>query len=123
MVEIGSGATRTIKDIHLTRYACYLIVQNADPTKEVVAKGQSYFAIKTRNQEVLEEQFNHLNTETEKRLFLRKEITEHNKKLASAAKTAGVITPVEYAIFQNHGYQGLYNGLGAKEIQSKKGLN
>lgn len=122
MVKIGSGAQRDIGDIHLSRYACYLIVQNADPSKEVVAMGQTYFAIQTRKQEVLEENFGKLQSEEAKRLFLRKEMAEHNKQLADAAKKAGVIQPWEYAIFQNHGYMGLYNGLGAKDIHSKKGL-
>lgn len=122
MVEIGSGAKRDIGDIHLSRYACYLIVQNADPSKEVVALGQSYFAVQTRKQEILEESFGKLQSEEDKRLFLRKEMAEHNKQLADAAKNAGVIQPWEYAIFQNHGYMGLYNGLGAKEIHAKKGL-
>jgi len=122
MVEIGSGAKRDIGDIHLSRYACYLIIQNADPSKEVVALGQTYFAVQTRKQEVLETSFGEIQNEEDKRLFLRKEMAEHNKKLADAAKNAGVIQPWEYAVFQNHGYMGLYNGLGAKEIQARKGL-
>jgi DNA-damage-inducible protein D len=122
MVEIGSGAMKDVGDLRLTRYACYLIVQNADPRKEVVALGQTYFAVQTRKQEILEQEFNKLDSENEKRLFLRKEMAEHNKKLADAAKDAGVIQPWEYAVFQNHGYMGLYNGLGAKEIHSKKNL-
>ncbi|NQU33869.1 MAG: DNA damage-inducible protein D [Bacteroidetes bacterium] len=122
LVKIGSGAKRDIGDIQLSRYACYLIVQNADSSKEVVAYGQTYFAIQTRKQEVLEENFEKLQNEDDKRLFLRREMAEHNKQLADAAKKAGVIQPWEYAIFQNHGYMGLYNGLGAKDIHAKKGL-
>jgi DNA-damage-inducible protein D len=122
MVKIGSGALRDIGDVQLSRYACYLIVQNADPSKEVVALGQTYFTVQTRKQELIENEFEQLKTEEDKRLFLRKEMAEHNKQLADAAKKAGVIKPWEYAVFQNHGYMGLYNGLGAKEIQQKKGL-
>ena len=116
LVKIGSGAQRDIGDIQLSRYACYLIIQNADPSKKVIALGQTYFAVQTRKQEVLEESFGKLQNKEEKRLFLRKEMTGHNKQLADAAKKAGVIQPWEYAVFQNHGYMGLYNGLGAKEI-------
>jgi DNA-damage-inducible protein D len=122
MIELPKGAKRMIVDLHLTRYACYLIVQNADPSKEVVALGQTYFAIQTRKQEILEEEYGKLHSEEEKRLFFRKELAEHNKQLADAAKKAGVIEPWEYAVFQNHGYMGLYNGLGAKEIHAKKEL-
>lgn len=122
MVAIGSGATRDIGDLHLTRYACYLIIQNADPSKEVVALGQTYFAVQTRKQELLEDAFDKLGSEEEKRLFLRREMAEHNKQLADAARAAGVIQPQEYAVFQNHGYMGLYNGLDAKGIHKKKGL-
>ena len=122
LVKIGSGAKRDIGDIQLSRYACYLIVQNADSSKKVVALGQTYFAIQTRKQEVLEESFEKLQYEDDKRLFLRREMAEHNKQLADAAKKAGVIKPWEYAVFQNHGYMGLYNGLGAKDLHAKKGL-
>jgi len=122
LVKIGSGAKRDIGDIQLSRYACYLIVQNADSSKKVVALGQTYFAIQTRKQEVLEESFEKLQYEGDKRLFLRREMAEHNKQLADAAKKAGVIQPWEYAVFQNHGYMGLYNGLGAKDLHAKKGL-
>jgi len=123
MVHIGSGAERKIEDVKLSRYACYLIVQNASPDKEVVALGQTYFAVQTRMQEIQQmHQYNQLDTENEKRLFLRKELTEHNKQLADAAKNAGVILPVDYAIFQNHGYMGLYGGVDAKAIHIKKSL-
>lgn len=124
MVSIGSGATKEIKDVRLTRYACYLIVQNADPGKEVVALGQTYFAVQTRLQEIQQmEQFAALKTEAERRLFLRKELTVHNKQLMATAHGAGVIDPVDYAIFQNQGYKGLYDGLDKSGIQRKKGLN
>ena len=122
LIDLPKGAKREIGDINLSRYACYLIVQNADPSKEVVALAQTYFAVQTRKLEILEENFEKLNTEESKRIFLRKEMAEHNKLLADAAKKAGVIQPWEYAVFQNHGYMGLYNGLGAKEIHNKKEL-
>jgi DNA-damage-inducible protein D len=124
MVKIGSGAERGFDDgIKLSRYACYLIVQNASPEKEVVALGQTYFAVQTRLQEIQQmDNYNRLSTENEKRLFLRKEMAEHNKYLADAARGAGVIDPVDYAIFQNFGYKGLYGGLDAKGIHAKKGL-
>lgn len=123
MVSIGSGAEREMPSFRLRRYMCYLIVQNADPSKEVVAWGQTYFAVQTRLQEIQQlEDFNRLSTEEEKRLFLRTEMAKHNTQLAAAAKDAGVIEPVDYAIFQNHGYKGLYGGLDAKGIHAKKGL-
>ena len=120
MVLIGSGAEREIKDIILSRYACYLIVQNGDPKKEAVALGQTYFAIQTRKQE-LAEQFTEL-TEDKKRLAIRNELREHNKNLAEAAKDAGVETHQEYAVFQNYGYMGLYGGMKASDIHKAKGL-
>jgi len=123
MVRIGSGAERNIIDLYLSRYACYLIIQNADPKKEVVALGQTYFALQTRRQELADEKFDfNEKSEVEKRLFLRQEMIEHNKQLAQAAKNAGVIKPIEYAIFQNWGYKGLYNGLDAKGIHKNKEL-
>ena len=123
MVPIGSGAERKMESVKLSRFACYLIVQNADPSKEVVAQGQTYFAIQTRLQEIRQmDDYSRLSTEEEKRLFLRNELKKHNLQLAEAAKGAGVIQPLDYAIFQNHGYMGLYGGLGAKEIHKSKGL-
>lgn len=123
MVQIGSGTERKIIDYHLSRYACYLIVQNADPSKEVVAKGQTYFAIQTRKQEISQmEQYQNLQSDDERRLFLRNELKKHNLQLASAAKEVGVIEPIDYAIFQDHGYRGLYGGLNSKDIHKRKGL-
>lgn len=123
MVAIGSGAEREMQSYKLSRYACYLVVQNADPCKEVVALGQTYFAVQTRLQEIRQmDEYNRLSTEDEKRLFLRNEMAKHNTHLAAAAKDAGVIEPLDYAIFQNHGYMGLYGGLDAKAIHKKKGL-
>jgi DNA-damage-inducible protein D len=123
MVELGSGAKREIENIKLSRYACYLIVQNADASKEIVALGQTYFAIQTRLQEIKQmDEYNNLNDENKKRLFLRNELTKHNIYLASAAKEAGVINAIDYAVFQNHGYKGLYGGLDSKAIHKKKAL-
>jgi DNA-damage-inducible protein D len=123
MVRLGSGAKREIQSAALSRYACYLIVQNADPSKDSVALGQTYFAVQTRKQELIEfDEYQRLETEDEKRLFLRDELKTHNMQLAKAAKNAGVIEPKDYAIFQDHGYRGLYGGLGAKDIHRKKEL-
>lgn len=122
MVDIGSGAKREVPDVRLSRYACYLIVQNGDPSKPVIATGQTYFAMQTRRQELQDnEKFARL-SEEEKRLAIRNELAEHNKYLAAAAKDAGVETSLDYAIFQDHGYKGLYGGLGAKDIHARKGL-
>lgn len=122
MVDIGSGARRQLPDIRLSRYACYLIVQNGDPSKTVIANGQTYFAMQTRRQELADDaEFARLNEE-EKRLAIRNELALHNKHLAAAAKDAGVETSLDYAIFQDHGYRGLYGGLCAKEIHVRKNL-
>jgi DNA-damage-inducible protein D len=120
MVDIGSGAERGIEDYYLSRYACYLIVQNGDPRKEIIALGQTYFAVKTRQQELIDNY--DLLSEEQKRIEIRNQIKLHNKSLAEAAQNAGVKTDLDYAIFQNKGYQGLYGGLGAKEIHERKGL-
>ncbi|MDR2153918.1 MAG: DNA damage-inducible protein D [Burkholderiaceae bacterium] len=122
MVDIGSGAQREVDDVRLSRYACYLIVQNGDPAKPVIANGQTYFALQTRRQELADEtKFAQL-SEDEKRLAIRNELATHNKQLAAAAKNAGVETALDYAVFQDHGYKGLYGGLGAKDIHAHKGL-
>jgi DNA-damage-inducible protein D len=117
MVDIGSGAQRPINSVYMSRYACYLIVQNADPGKEIVALGQTYFAVQTRKQEISEQE-----VEDDRRLLLRREIKVHNVRLAGAAKEAGVVKASDYAIFQNHGYMGLYGGLTAQDIHKRKRL-
>jgi DNA-damage-inducible protein D len=122
MVDIGSGAQRNVDDIRLSRYACYLIVQNGDPSKAVIAVGQTYFAIQTRRQELSDQQNFAQLSEDERRLMLRDEMARHNKALVAAAQNAGVTTTLDYAIFQDHGYKGLYGGMGAKNIHTHKGL-
>lgn len=119
-IDMPKNAIKMIEDYNLSRYACYLIVQNADPRKKVVALGQSYFAIKTRQQELIEN-YDQL-SEDQKRLAIRKEMIEHNKQLVAAAKDAGVETSIDYAIFQNYGYMGLYGGLKVSDIKKRKGL-
>jgi DNA-damage-inducible protein D len=101
MIEVGKGGQRPVKTVLMSRYACYLAIQNADPGKDIVAQGQSYFALQTRRQELADEQ-----VEEERRLLLREEMRRHNEQLAGAAREAGVIEPIDYAIFQNHGYMG-----------------
>ena len=122
MVDLGSGSQRKIQDYALSRYACYLIVQNADPTKPVIANGQTYFAIQTRRQELSDDEMFKRMKESEKRLLLRNEMREHNKQLVETAQQAGVKTNLDFAIFQNHGYKGLYGGLDAKAIHQRKEL-
>lgn len=123
MIEIGKGGKRSVDTVKLSRYACYLIVQNADPSKKVVANGQTYFAVQTRIAEIQQmDEYNRLTDEEEKRLFLRHQLAHHNSLLAETAKNAGVVESRDYAIFQNHGYKGLYGGLDAKDIHARKGL-
>ena len=120
MVTIGSNAERQIDTVKMSRLACYLTVQNADPTKTIVAQAQTYFAIQTRRAEkLLDTPFTE---EEEKRLMLRGEMKRHNSRLASAAKESGVITNKDYGVFQNAGYKGLYGGLDQEDIHSRKGL-
>lgn len=119
-INMPKSATKDVDDYQLSRYACYLIVQNGDPRKAVIALGQTYFAVKTRQQELIEG-YDQL-PEDQKRLAIRNEMIEHNKSLAEAAQMAGVETQQEFAIFQNKGYQGLYGGLGMQDIHRRKGL-
>jgi len=114
MVEIGSNASRDVPDTRLSRYACYLVMQNADPSKEIVALGQTYFAIQTRKQELQDQQM-----EDHTRLTLRGEITVRNKHLAEAATVAGV---ENFGVFTNYGYRGLYGGLDVQAIHKMKKL-
>ena len=120
LTKIGTNGTRKVGDYALSRYASYLVVMNGDPQKEVIAAGQMYFAVKTRQQELIDDY--EVLTEDQKRLAIRKEMIAHNKSLAEAAQMAGITTRHDYAISQNRGYQGLYGGLGAKEIHARKGL-
>ena len=119
-IPMPKKAEKIIDDYALSRYACYLIVQNGDSRKQVIALGQSYFAVKTRQQELIEN-YENLNDD-QKRLAIRHEMIAHNKLLVAAAKDSGVETALDYAIFQNYGYMGLYGGLKAQDIKTRKGL-
>jgi DNA-damage-inducible protein D len=113
MVKIGSTAMREVVDYKLDRYACYLIAQNGDPNKPEIAHAQTYFAIQTRRQEIFEKL-----PDTEKRLFIRGEISDHNKKLFKTARRAGVS---KFGLFNDAGYKGLY-GMPLSDIEHKKGI-
>ena len=116
LIDVGKGAQRRIEDYSLSRYACYLIIENADPSKPIVAQGQTYFAVQTRKAEIAE-----LREAQTERLELRTYASETNKQLAEAAQDAGVPSK-RFGIFQDSGYKGLYNELGAAEIKERKGI-
>ena len=118
MVQIGSGAEKEVNDYKLTRYACYIIAQNGDPRKEVIALAQAYFAVQTRKQEITEKEYSML-TEDEKRFYQRDLTRKGNYSLNQAAKKAGV---KNFDKFHNAGYKGLYNGETANDIAKRKGL-
>ncbi len=118
MVDIGSNTKRITKDYRLTRYACYLIAQNGDSRKEVIALAQTYFAIQTRKQELSEKEYNEL-TEDEKRLYRRNQARKGNYNLNKTAVKSGV---KDLARFHNAGYKGLYNGETADDIFKRKKL-
>ncbi len=118
MVDIGSKTSRMVVDYKLSRYACYLIVQNANPKYKAVALGQTYFAIQTRKQEIVEKKYSKL-TEDEKRLYRREQTKTFNKSLYEVATKKGV---QNYDKFTNAGYKGLYNGETANDIAKRKKL-
>jgi len=120
LIEAAKGARRKIEDYHLSRYGCYLLIQNADPSKPIVALGQTYFAVQTRRQELADELA--ALPEDQLRLLRRSQMNIYNTQLAQAANVAGVVEPIDFAIFTDHGYKGLYGGLGAKDIHARKGL-
>lgn len=122
MIDLGKGARREVADVRLSRYACYLIVQNGDPSKPVIAAGQTYFAVQTRRQEIQDNPSFASLSEDDLRLMLRREMAQHNTALASAARQAGVESGLDYAIFQDHGYRGLYGGRTMRDIHALKGL-
>ena len=118
MIKLGKGGNRNVIDYKLSRYACYLIAQNGDSRKRVIALAQTYFAIQTRRQELSEKEYNTL-TEDEKRLYQRNLTRKGNYSLNIAAKNAGV---KNFDKFHNSGYRGLYNGESANDIAKRKGL-
>ncbi len=122
MVSLGSRAQRAIDDFHLSRYACYLVVQNADPSKKIVALGQTYFAVQTRRQEMADELAGL--TDAQRRLYLRGEVTLHNRSITDtlAINIPTTLTATDYAAFHDHGYRGLYAGETARHIAARKGL-
>jgi DNA-damage-inducible protein D len=122
MVAIGSGARRPTEDYHLSRYACYLLVENADPSKPIVALGQTYFAVQTRRQEIADELALSTLPEAQKRIIMRSMMATFNVRLAEAAQLAGVISPTDFSTFEDHGYMGLYKDLRENDIHARKHL-
>ncbi len=122
MIRTGKGAKRPAEDYELSRYACYLIVENADPSKPIVALGQTYFAVQTRRIEIADELALAKLPEDQKRLIYRSEMAILNVRLADAARLAGVIEPLDFATFEDHGYMGLYDGRRENDIHTGKGL-
>ncbi len=121
MISTGKGAKREVEDVLLSRYGAYLVVQNADPSgKPIVALGQTYFAMQTRRQEIADELVEL--PEDQLRLLRRGQMNVYNTQLAETARDAGVVQPRDFAVFQDHGYKGLYGGLGARGIHQRKGL-
>lgn len=118
MIKLGKTAKRKIVDYHLSRYACYLIVQNSNPSKEVVALGQTYFAIQTRKQEISEKEYTEL-SENEKRFYNRNITKKGSYQLNQVAQKAGL---KNFGEFHNAGYKGLYNGETADDIAKRKKL-
>ncbi len=122
LIRAGKGAQRKTEDYHLTRYACYLIIQNADPSKPIVALGQTYFAVQTRRQEIADELTLANLPEDQKRIIFRSLMSTYNTRLADTARVAGVIEPRDFAVFTDHGYMGLYAGRRENDIHHEKGL-
>ena len=121
LIAAGKGAQREVEDVHLSRYACYLIVQNADPEKPIVALGQTYFAVRTREAELAEEAALAGMSEDQLRLHVRQQLLSHNRELAGAAQAVGVPSS-GFAAFQDHGYRGRYAGETARDLAARKGL-
>jgi len=122
--SVGNELKKGGGDVKLSRYGCYLIIQNADPTLKPVALGQAYFAIQARLQELSQQQKSkNFRIVKERRYFLRKELAKKNIQLTGAARKAGIMTPADFAFFQNHGYRGLYGGLDVKAIREIRGLD
>jgi DNA-damage-inducible protein D len=122
MIKTGKGAKRPTEDYHLTRYACYLLVENADPSKPIVSLGQAYFAVQTRRQEIADELSLTSLPEDQKRIMMRSMMSTFNVRLAETAQLAGVIESSDFATFQDHGYMGLYDGRRENDIHALKGL-